>query len=285
MEVTMTTRAKPKTVWERLSQIDVNEHTEKKGNLTYLSWAWAWGTLKNEYPSASFHKHFFDHITKDGEMKLPYTIDGEGYAYVRVTVKVEDEEVTETLPVLGGNNRPVKNPDSFAVNTSLQRCLAKAIAYCGLGHYIYAGEDTAPIEAIEADDPPAPPKAPPKEVPKTAPPTVVPTSNGGAPADMTVDEWRAGFLDHPEGVVTPEGNEHLVAGGANDEGWKLCAKVFETFMPRSTDYPSPKKCVEGVNNFWRINKKVLTAMSKAEPALHAEVMAGFKAAKIQAQGE
>jgi hypothetical protein len=175
----------------------------------------------------------------------------------------------------------------------LQRCLAKAIAYHGLGHYIYAGEDTAPIEAagtIEADEPPATPKAvpkaaPPKAVSKAAAPKAVPTSNGGAPADMTVDKWRAGFLDHPEGVVTPEGTEHLVAGGTNDEGWKLCAKVFETFMPRSTDYPSPKKCVEGVNNFWRINKKVLTDMSRAEPALHAEVMAGFKAAKIQAQGD
>jgi hypothetical protein len=281
----MTTKAKPKTVWERLSKIDVSDHTEKKGNLTYLSWAWAWGTLKNEYPGASFHKHFFDHISKDGEMKLPYTVDGEGYAYVRVTVKVEDAEVTETLPVLGNSNRPVKSPDSFAVNTSLQRCLAKAIAYCGLGHYIYAGEDTAPIEDAAVDEEPsAPPKAAPKATPKAAPPKAVPKSNGGAPSEMTVDEWRAGFLDHPEGVVTPEGSEHLVAGGVNDEGWKLSAKVFEVFMPRSNDYSSSEECVEGVNNFWRINKDVLTNMSKAEPELHAEVMAKFKAAKTAAQG-
>jgi len=274
----MTTRAKPKTVWERLSQIDVNEHTEKKGNLTYLSWAWAWGTLKNEYPNASFHKHWSDN--------LPYAIDEGGNAYVRVTVNVEDAEVTETLPVLGGNNRPVKNPDSFAVNTSLQRCLAKAIAYHGLGHYIYAGEDTAPVETDE--EPPAKPapKAAPKEAaPKTAP-KAAPKSNGGAPAEMTVDEWREGFLDHPEGVVAPSGTEHLVAGGVNEEGWKLAAKVFETFMPRVGDYSSPDECVEGVNNFWRINKKVLTDLSKAEPALHAQVMAGFKAAKTAAaQGE
>ena len=274
------TTAKTKSVWQRLSKIDVSEHTEKKGNLTYLSWAWAWATLKNEYPSASFHKHFFDHISKDGEMKLPYTVDGEGYAYVRVTVKVEDAEVTETLPVLGNSNRAVKNPDSFNVNTSLQRCLAKAIAYHGLGHYIYAGEDTAPIEDAAVDEEP-----PPKAAPKAAPPKAVPTSNGGAPSEMTVDEWRAGFLDHPEGVVMPEGSEHLVAGGVNDEGWKLAAKVFEVFMPRSSDYSSSEECVEGVNNFWRINKKVLTDMSKAEPTLHAEVMAKFKAAKIQAQGE
>ena len=277
------TTAKTKSVWERLSKIDVGDHTEKKGNLTYLSWAWAWGTLKNEYPSASFHKHFFDHIAKDEEMKLPYTINDEGYAYVRVTVKVEDVEVTETLPVLGANNRSVKNPDSFAVNTSLQRCLAKAIAYCGLGHYIYAGEDL-PIEITEADEEP-PPKATPKEATPKAVPKAVPTSNGGALSDMTVEEWRAGFLDHPEGVVTPEGTEHLVAGGVNEEGWKLSAKVFEVFMPRIAEYSSSEECVEGVNNFWRVNKNVLTDMSKAEPALHAEVMAGFKAAKTAAQGE
>ena len=278
----MTTKAKPKTVWERLSQIDVNEHTEKKGNLTYLSWAWAWATLKNEYPGASFQKHFFDHISKEGEMKLPYAIDGEGYAYVRVTVRVEDVEVTETLPVLGNNNRSVKNPDSFAVNTSLQRCLAKAIAYHGLGHYIYAGEDL-PVETIKADETDeADEEPPPKVTPKAAPPKAVPTSNGGALSDMTVEEWRAGFLDHPEGVVTPAGTEHLVAGGVNEEGWKLSAKVFEVFMPRIAEYSSSKECVEGVNNFWRVNKNVLTDMSKAEPALHAEVMAKFKAAKTAA---
>jgi hypothetical protein len=281
MEVTMTTAKtktvapQPTSVWGRLSKIDVSDHTEKKGNLTYLSWAWAWGTLKNEYPGASFHKHFFDHINNGGGAKLPFTLDGEGYAYVKVTVTVEDAEVTETLPVLGNNNRPVKDPDSFAVNTSLQRCLTKAIAYHGLGHYIYAGEDL-PIEIIEADDPPPPPKA-------------VPKPNEGAPyviSEMTVDEWRSGFLDHPEGVVAPSGTEHLVAGAANEEGWKLAAKVFETFMPRIVDYSSPDECVEGVNNFWKINKKVLTDLSKAEPALHAQVMAGFKAAKtLAAKGE
>jgi hypothetical protein len=279
---TKTVAPQPTSVWGRLSKIDVGDHTEKKGNLTYLSWAWAWGTLKSEYPSATFHKHFFDHISnviRDGvtlerETKLPYTIDGEGYAYVRVTVRVEDAEVTETLPVLGNNNRPVKDPDSFAVNTSLQRCLTKAIAYHGLGHYIYAGEDL-PIEIIEADEPPPPPKA-------------VPKPNEGAPyviSEMTVDEWRVGFLDHPEGVVTAEGTEHIVAPGLNEEGWKLSAKVFEVFMPRLSEYPSSEDCIEGVNNFWRVNKKVLTDMSKAEPELHAEVMARFKAAKTAAQGE
>ena len=33
-----------------LNKINVNEHTEKKNGLTYLSWAWAWGELKKQYP-------------------------------------------------------------------------------------------------------------------------------------------------------------------------------------------------------------------------------------------
>ena len=126
-----------KSVWETLSKIDVNEHTEKKGNLTYLSWAWAWGQLKSAYPSATFEKHWFG---GDG-YKLPVAKDEEGHAFVKVSVTVESETITETMPILNHSNKAVKNPDSFQVNTSLQRCLAKAIAYHGLGHYIYAGED------------------------------------------------------------------------------------------------------------------------------------------------
>ena len=32
-----------KDVWETLSKVDCSEHIEKKMNLSYLSWAWAWG--------------------------------------------------------------------------------------------------------------------------------------------------------------------------------------------------------------------------------------------------
>ena len=45
---------KNETVWKTLSSIDVNNKTEKKGNLTYLSWAWAWGELMDHYPQATY---------------------------------------------------------------------------------------------------------------------------------------------------------------------------------------------------------------------------------------
>jgi len=48
---------------------------------------------------------------------------------------------TEDYPVLDYKNQSVVEPNAFQVNTSLKRCLVKCMAYFGLGHYIYAGED------------------------------------------------------------------------------------------------------------------------------------------------
>ena len=126
-----------KSPWEVLSQIDVSNHIEKKNGLSYLSWAWAWGTLKKHYPYAEFKKHC-------DNRGLPYFKDESGFAFVQVTVNLTstgEDKVTEYLPVLDHRNKPIQNPDAFAVNNALQRCLTKAIAYLGLGHYIYAGED------------------------------------------------------------------------------------------------------------------------------------------------
>ena len=127
-----------KTVWETLSAIDVNEHVKKKGKFSYLSWAWAWGTLKACYPSSTFEKHTF---TSDSAVDVPYMRDSEGQTYVQVSVTVEGVVLSEVYPVLNHVNKSIANPHSFDVNTALQRCLAKVIAMHGLGFYIFAGED------------------------------------------------------------------------------------------------------------------------------------------------
>ena len=125
------------SVWETLSKVDVSDHTEDKNGLTYLSWAWAWGIVKKHYPNATFKKNLYG-----GENSMsPYMMDPAGYAFVSVTVTIDGEEQTEVLPVLNHANKAVSTPDSFQVNTALQRCLAKCCAMHGLGHYIYAGED------------------------------------------------------------------------------------------------------------------------------------------------
>ena len=139
-----TTTKKPKSLWETLSQIDCSEHIEKKGGFNYLSWAWAWGMLMEHCPDATFENH----LNHDG---YPCFFDHNGNAMVRVTLTVGEHSHTEDFPVLNYKNQAIKDPDSFAVNTALKRCLVKSMAYLGIGHYIYAGEDTPPQEVLPFD--------------------------------------------------------------------------------------------------------------------------------------
>lgn len=113
------------TVWNKLSVIDVSEHVEKKNGMSYLSWAYAWQTLKDNFPDATFEKHCND-------MGYPCFYDPAGFAFVKVTVSAGGHSQTETFPVLDFKNKGVQGPDSFQVNTALQRALTKAIGYLGL---------------------------------------------------------------------------------------------------------------------------------------------------------
>ena len=42
-----------KSTFDKLFAINVNEYTEKKNGLTYLSWAYAWAEVKKLYPNAT----------------------------------------------------------------------------------------------------------------------------------------------------------------------------------------------------------------------------------------
>ena len=119
-----------------LSKIDVSEHTEKKGNYTYLSWAWAVKVLLEEFPKAVWQIHTF----VDNGTESPYMRTNAG-CFVQVSVEIDKVIRTQIHPVLDHMNKTVDEPNAFQVNTSIQRCLAKAIALHGLGLYIYAGED------------------------------------------------------------------------------------------------------------------------------------------------
>lgn len=121
-----------KEIWETLSKVDVSEHIEKKGNLSYLSWAWAWAEFMKHYPEAGYdveQVHYFEDGTAEVRCE------------VRISKGAEYLKRSMWLPVLSHSNKAVKNPDAFAINTSKMRCLVKCLAMFGLGHYIYAGED------------------------------------------------------------------------------------------------------------------------------------------------
>ena len=122
--------------WDLLSKINVNDKTETKGSgkfaLTYLSWAWAWGVLMEYFPESIYEIHQ-DKILPDGSVMVSVTL----------TIKDGDEQFSRFmwLPVMNHLNKAIINPDAMDINKATMRCLAKAIAMCGLGHYIYAGED------------------------------------------------------------------------------------------------------------------------------------------------
>ena len=128
-------------IWKTMSQIDTRKFVEKKNGFTYLSWSHALRLLKDHAPEATVTKHIFK--MADGTF-LPYMLDAQGYAYVQVTVVLGKDEpaTTEIMPVLNHANRPIQNPNSFEVNASLQRCLAKCISMAtGLALHLYSGED------------------------------------------------------------------------------------------------------------------------------------------------
>ena len=124
-----------------LLKINVNGHVEKKGNLSYLSWAWAWAEVLKIDPGARWTAHEWDNS--------PVMYLRNGTAMVKVSVEIKGDIKTCLLPVMDNRNRAIVDPDAFAVNTAVMRCLCKAIAMHGLGLYIYAGEDLPEAEKVE----------------------------------------------------------------------------------------------------------------------------------------
>ena len=129
-----------------LYAVNVNGHTEKKNNLTYLSWAWAWGEIKKRHPDATYTVY----ENADG---WNYHTDGRT-CWVKTGVTVNGIEHIEYLPVMDYKNKSIsiENVTSFDVNKAIQRSLTKACARHGLGLYIYAGEDLPEEDAAEKQD-------------------------------------------------------------------------------------------------------------------------------------
>ncbi len=117
---------------EALLKKNVNEHVEKKNGLSYLSWAWAWAEALKADPKATYKIEMF------GDKCF---MDINGTAMVFVTVTMFDKPMTCQLPVMDYRNKAILNPDAFAVNTAIMRCMTKALALHGLGLYLYSGED------------------------------------------------------------------------------------------------------------------------------------------------
>lgn len=123
------------TKFLELRKINVNEHTEKKGKFTYLSWSWAVDQLLQQDPTATW--------TYGDPVYFAETL------MVFCSVTAFGKTMTAQMPVINNQNKAIQNPDAMAVNTAMQRCLVKAIALHGLALYIYSGEDLPEEEPVD----------------------------------------------------------------------------------------------------------------------------------------
>ena len=147
------------TSFEKLYQINVNDKTEDKNGLTYLSWAFAIAEFKKVHPNMTYE-------VKKFENGLPYVYDENTGYMVFTSVTVDGLTHEMWLPVMDGNNKAMKSKPytvktkykeivvnaatMFDINKTIMRCLTKNLAMFGLGLYIYAGEDLP--EDMRTDD-------------------------------------------------------------------------------------------------------------------------------------
>ena len=124
--------------YAELRKINVNDHVEKKGGLTYLSWAWAVDTLLQNDPAATWE--FTEPVSFGDTMMVSCQVSAFG------------KIMKMHLPVMDNRNNAIKSPDARKINDAMMRCLTKCIALFGIGLYIYAGEDTAFDEEAEPVD-------------------------------------------------------------------------------------------------------------------------------------
>ena len=137
--------------FQELYSLNVNQYVEKKNDLSYLSWSYAWAEFKKIYPDATYE------VKKDEQGRCYFGDELFGYmVYTSVTAGGLTYEMW--LPVMDGANKAMKalsytyttryggektvEPMTvFDVNKTVMRCLVKNLAMFGLGLYIYAGED------------------------------------------------------------------------------------------------------------------------------------------------
>ena len=149
-----------KSVFDSLNAINVNDKVDKKKDLTYLSWSFAWAEVKKVYPSASYT------VLRDPLTEKPYFYDENLGYMVMTSVTIDGQTLEMWLPVMDGANQAMKKDSyeystrygvktvdaatMFDINKTLMRCLVKNLAMFGLGLYIYAGEDMLEDDKAQA---------------------------------------------------------------------------------------------------------------------------------------
>ena len=93
--------------YAELRKINVNDHVEKKGGLTYLSWAWAVDTLLQNDPAATWE--FTEPVSFGDTMMVSCQVSAFG------------KIMKMHLPVMDNRNNAIKNPDARKINDAMMR--------------------------------------------------------------------------------------------------------------------------------------------------------------------
>lgn len=119
-----------------LSEINVSDKIEKKGQQDYLSWSYAWGLAKEKFPTLQRV------VYEDPQTGLNYFTDHKT-AYVKVGIIIGGIEHIDYLPVMDFRNQsiPVEKITSMDINKTIQRSTTKALALHGLGLTLWSKDD------------------------------------------------------------------------------------------------------------------------------------------------
>jgi hypothetical protein len=129
--------------------MDVSEHTDviisktqKRPDITYLSWSKAWALLKNKFPGSTYaHRDDLHHTDGTVEVEVDVVIQGNS----------GDTQFTNArLGVMDQRFNPIPEPTARQINDTRQRTLVKALAFAGLGLNLWGGSD---IPVGKLDDP------------------------------------------------------------------------------------------------------------------------------------
>ena len=240
-------------VWDTLSQVNVNEHTEEKMGLVYLSWSWAWSTLMENYSEATFAFTEFD-----GQSHRTLA---DGSAEVECTVTIPNATPnglrrTMWLPVMDNRNNAVRGPNSRQVSDTKMRCLTKCLALFGLAHYIYGGEGL-PQEPVKKAAKVK--ESEPEVIEAVEEEVVAPSEDSGFPKDY---ETKRAETDEMIANLMTRGDLELTA--------ELCVTWAKT-----------EPTVPSLVDFWQVNSPAIDKLQSDHPDLFKTVKDAFTKRRLE----
>lgn len=237
-------------VWKQLSRIDCSGKIQTIGQgsrqLSYLSWAWAWGIMMDNFPDTQVYFH-------------EETLHPDDSVTVNCRVNIGELYREMWLPVMDHRNNAIKAPDARQISDSRMRCLVKCFALFGLGHFIYAGEDTPRADDPAPEPAPVKPKAKPKAVPK----------NEEEMKESLVEKVKSGDNPFPNDV----------------ENWDvtMAEEIVDLMV---TTIKGLAKSVDDMKSFWSANMDLIQKLEKFFPEQKAKLQHGFSILRTQIeQGE